>query len=761
MGIDVNRAARIAAAGHGGQILLSETTRSLVEHDLPTGVAIRDLGPHRLKDIDHPENLFDLLIEGLPSDFPPPAALDARPTNLPQQLTSFVGRRGEIDETIRQLTEHRLVTLTGPGGTGKTRLALEVAATLLPSFADGAFFVDLAPLSDPGQVCPAICGALGVREEAGGDLVEMLVGRLSGKTLLLVLDNFEHVVTEARLIGDVLARVPEVRFLATSRVPLGLYGEQELAVPPLSVPRAASDTDLEALQRYEAVALFVDRARAARPDFGLTVENAPAVAELCARLDGLPLAVELAASRIKVLGPEAIRSRLGEGLDVLEARAANIPDRQRTLRATIAWSEGLLEEPERRLFARLAVFAGGADLDAVAAVAGLDSSADVLEGLSTLVDHSLIGQSVTGGGEPRFDMLGTIREYARERLEAEGDLEATRRRHGEHFLNLAETAEPRLTTDDQVPWLDRLDRDHENIQAALGWALEAGEVDRACAAAAAMWRFWQLRGHLSIGRAWLDRVLAVPGSRSAARARAHGAAGSLAYWLRHVEETEHHYGEALAIAEELGDRRGIAEARYNLAFVPYIRGSGYEEAMRSLRQAAELFEELGDEERAATARGDVSFFLMLSGDHRAALPILEDAVARSRRQGDLFHLVDNLMRMAQTHIVLEDHAAARAACMEALEVLERGRITGGIAAVLQMLSASEAALGRYERAMRLYGAAAAMNEAISEDELSGLGDDPVEPTRKAIGDEATDRALVEGRVMSVDEALAYARSADD
>lgn len=761
VGIDVNRAARIAAAGHGGQVLLSDAIRGLVDHELPEGVRLRDLGEHRLKDIAHPEHLFDLAIDGLLSHFPPPTTLDARPNNLPTLLTSFVGRHQEIAETIRLLSDHRLVTLTGPGGTGKTRLALEVAAQVLPSFPDGAFLVDLAPLANPGQVCPAICEALGVREEPGSDLIDTLVDRLTGRTLLLVLDNFEHLLAEAPLVERILGRVPEVRALVTSRISLGLYGEQEQPVPPLTVP--SEGTGLDALAGIEAVELFVDRAREALPGFALTEENAPAVAEICARLDGLPLAIELAASRSKVLAPQALLSRLGRSLDILSSRATNLPERQRTLRGTIEWSHGLLDEPERRLFARLSVFAGGADLESVALVANPEGELgmDTLEGMTTLVDHSLVRRTDgAGGDEPRFTMLETIREYARERLDGEVDADASRRRHAERFLDLAVASEPHMNAEDQLLWLDRLDRDHENIQAALGWAADAGEIDRALEAAASVWRFWLLRGHFAVGRAWLERLLSTPGERSVARARAHGAAGSLAYWQQIVEDTERHYGEALAISRELEDSMAIAQALYNLAWVPYIRGTGYREAMASLQEAADLFEELGDEESATRARGDISYFLMLAGDHRAALPLLQEAVTRARERGDRFGLVDNLVRVAEAHRALDDHTAARAALLEALDEFDRSKITGGIPAVLQLMASSEAAEGRHERAMRLHGAAVGINDSLGGAELPPLVDDPVGPVRNVIGDEATDRALAEGRAMSRDQAVAYARSTD-
>jgi predicted ATPase/class 3 adenylate cyclase len=766
VGIDVNRAARIAAAGHGGQVLLSNATRGLVEHDLPNGVRLRDLGEHRLKDIAHPEHLFDLVIEGLPSDFPVLRTLDARPNNLPLQLTSFVGRGDEIAEAVRLLGEHRLVTLTGAGGTGKTRLALEVATKLLPSFSDGAFFVDLASIVDPDQVCPAICEALGVREEPGSDLIDTLVNRLAGKALLVVVDNFEHLLEAASVVDEVLGRVGDVRVLATSRSPLGLYGEQEQIVPPLRLPDPRHPPEPEALSRFEAVALFIDRARAARSEFAVTTENAPAVAEICARLDGLPLAIELAASRVKVLSPDAILSRLRHSLDLLAAGARNIPERQRTLRGAIEWSYGLLDEPERRLFARLSVFVGGADLEAVEAVANPDGDmgADTLDGLASLIDKSLVRQTETEAGEPRFGMLETIREYARDRGDLEWDGDTTRRRHADHFLGLAEASEPHLTGEGQVTWLDRLDRDHENIQAAFRWAIDAGEADRGMRAAAAVWRFWHLRGHVAAGRAWLERLVAFPGGRTAVRAKAEDALGSLSYWEGEIPETERHYREALAIYRELGDREGIARATYNLAFVPLIRGSGFEEGRRLFQEAIELYRELGDEDTVARAKGDMGFLLVLEGDPRAALPLLEESLSLSRERGDTFRLTDDLLRVAEAHRSLGDHDRARPRYLEALDVTERANIPGGVAAVLQIMASVDSDRGDHRRALRLVGAGMAIAESIGDPDVTKSPfhfADPVGDARKAIGDEATERALDEGRAMSRDQAVSYARSTDD
>jgi predicted ATPase/class 3 adenylate cyclase len=765
IGLDVHRAARIAAAGYGGQVLISEATRGLVEHDLPEGVRIRDLGEHRLKDLSHAERLFQLVTEGLPSEFPELKSLDAHPNNLPLQLTSFVGRAAEIAEAARLLDEHRLVTLTGPGGTGKTRLALAVATDLLPSFTDGVFFVDLAPIADSAAVHSAVAQALDLPEEPGRDLMDTLAGHLRDKELLLVPDNFEHLLEAAEVVERLLGASPRLRVLATSRTPLGLYGEQEQHVPPLALPDPRQLPELDVLTRYEAVALFIERARAATTSFRLTNENASAVAEICARLDGLPLAIELAASRIKVLPPDAILSRLGHRLDLLATTARNLPERQRTLRAAIEWSYGLLDEPERRLFARLSIFAGGFDVEAAEGVANPagDLGVDTLDALASLLDKSLIRQTQPQAGEPRFGMLETIREYARERCQLEWDGEATRRRHAEHFLALAEASKPHLDGPDHVPWLDRLDREHENLQAAIRWSLGSGEVDRGMAGAAAVWRFWQQRGHFAVGRTWLERLLATPGEPTTARVDAHAAAGSLAYWQGDAEATEHHYDESLTMSRQLGYRPGIAEALRNLAFLPILRGTDLPRSIELFQQSIEVYREIGDEQSAARSRADIAFVLGLQGDHQAALPLLQESVLISREQGDMFYLADNLTAVGQAHQFLGNYRESRASYLEALELFGEADNPSGIAGGLMMLSGLESAVGNHPRAVRLFAAGSALNEAIggkAPAEALKVGD-PVGAARKAIGDEAVDRALAEGQAMTRDKALAYARKTDD
>jgi predicted ATPase len=537
---------------------------------VPDGVTLRDLGEDRLRDIAHTEQLFDLVIDGLPSEFPRVRSLDVRPNDLPLQLTSFVGRADEIAQAVQLLTDHRLVTLTGPGGSGKTRLALQIANDVLPRFENGVFFVDLAPLSDHAQIPSVIAQALAIREQKGRHLIDTLVDGLAAMDVLLVLDNFEHVLSGAWVAERLLGAAPRLRILATSRAPLRLFGEQELPVPPLALPDLGDADEPMILSRYEAIALFTERARAATPGFVLSDGNARLVAEICARLDRLPLAIELAASRIKVLTLQAILSRLG-GLDLLTATTRNLPPRQRTLRATVTWSYSLLAEPEQRLFARLSVFRGGAGLEAVEEIGNPegDLGVDTLDGLSSLIDNSLVGQTEMRDGEPRFGMLETIREFAGELLAALGDQAATQRRHADHFLPLAHDSESHLTADDQVQWLNQFEYEHDNLQAALQWALEAGEPERGADAAAAMWRFWQQRGYLSVGRSWLERLISASGpDEPATLAKAHLAAGSIAYYQGDNEATDRQYRKALAIYQALDDRHGIAEAVYNLAFVP-------------------------------------------------------------------------------------------------------------------------------------------------------------------------------------------------
>jgi predicted ATPase/class 3 adenylate cyclase len=415
-GPPVNRVARLLSAAHGGQVLLSLPTQELVRDQLPAGTSISDLGEHRLKDLFRPERIFQLLAPELPVEFPPLRTLDAYRNNLPLQPTPLVGREKEVSEvcTLLRGDETRLLTLTGPGGTGKTRLALQAAADLLDDFPDGTLFVPLATLTEAELLILAVADTLGVKETGEQPLDESLKDYLSERRMFLLLDNFEQVLEAAPAVTELLSAAAGLKVLATSRAPLGLYGEHEFPVPPLTLPDLERPPPLERLTQYEAVGLFVERARALKPDFKVTNESAPAVAEICVRLDGLPLAIELAAARIKMLPPKAMLQRLTSRLKLLTGGARDLPERQRTLRDTIEWSHALLEEGEQLLFGRLAVFSGGRTLEAIEAICDAegDLPVEAFEGVSSLLDKSLIGQEEGPNGEPRFVMLETIHEFA-------------------------------------------------------------------------------------------------------------------------------------------------------------------------------------------------------------------------------------------------------------------------------------------------------------------------------------------------------------
>ncbi|MGH2557043.1 MAG: ATP-binding protein, partial [Actinomycetota bacterium] len=492
LGIDVNLAARITAAANGGQVLLSGTTRALVERSLPDAVTLRDLGSHRLKDFDHAQRLHDVVIGHLPADFPPPRTLEV-PTNLPAQRTSFVGREREVSRVKELLQGPGLLTLTGPGGSGKTRLAVEAAGALLDEYPDGVFFVELGPITDPRLVPSTVADAIGVRAEGARAVLDTLREHLREREMLLVLDNFEHLLDGAPVVADLLTACSRLRILATSREPLHLSGEQELAVPPLTLPEdLTSPVDLT---RSEAVALFAQRAAAVDPGFAVTEENALTVAELCRRLDGLPLAIELAASRVKLLSPQAMLERLGRRLELLTGGPVDLPARQRTLREAIGWSYELLDETERALFRRLAVFAGGWSIEAAEAVANPDGELghDVLQITGSLVDKSLV-QRMPIPGTLRFGMLETIRAFGVEQLDASGEAEAIRDRQASFFLERAEAAEPQLRGVERKRWLDELELEHDNLRTALRRTIDAGPAEIGFRLVGALWRFWHLHG---------------------------------------------------------------------------------------------------------------------------------------------------------------------------------------------------------------------------------------------------------------------------
>jgi predicted ATPase/class 3 adenylate cyclase len=637
-GSAVNRCARLRGVGHGGQVLLSEATAALARELLPSGTSLLDLGQHRLKDLTQPEHVSQVAVTGLPSDFPPLASLDARPHNLPISPTALLGREREVTE-IRALLDQaaRLVTLTGPGGTGKTRLSLQVAADLLDHFEDGAYFVELAPLSDPALVPSTIGQALGVRDAGGRPVLETLKAYLKSKSLLLVLDNFEQIVMAAPVVADLLAASPGLRVLATSREPLRLRAEQEYAVPPLALPDARDPLTPEALRGYAAVALFVERAVAIRADFALTNENASAIAEICARLDGLPLAIELAAARVRLLTPRAMVARLERRLPLLTGGARDVPARQQTLRDTIAWSYDLLDDLERRLFRRLAVFVGGWSLEAADRVCGQDNhfGVEILDGLDSLVSKSLVRQADDSGREPRFSMLETIREYARERLDASEEAPIVQHGHFRFLLDLARSGDAKLRGAEQGEWLARLEQEHDNFRAALDWSRTTATAGQAALelAATLAW-FWFLRGHFGEGRRWLESALSENQEAPAPlRAKTLNGAGNLAWAQGDFERAELLHKEALGLFRESADIGGVAFTLGRLGQIPQSRGD-YHRAAELFEESLSLFREVGDVWGIPSALYWLGSVTYAQGHTARAKALYEEGLSLYRTIGD-------------------------------------------------------------------------------------------------------------------------------
>ena len=678
VGLDVHRAARIMSAGHGGQILLSQSTRELLEQELPPAVSLRDLGVHRLNDLQRPTRLFQVVIADLPADFPPLRTLDAHANNLPVQPTPFIGREQEVQECLQLLCrdEVRLLTLTGPGGIGKTRLALQVAAQLSEVFPDGLYFVNLAPLHDPGFVVPTIAQALDLHELAEQPLLDLVKAFLREKQLLLLLDNFEQVVSAALQVAELLAACPQLKMLVTSRMALHVQAEQEVAVPPLCVPDPRHLPEVVALAQYDALALFIQRAQAVKPAFQLSHANARAVAEICRHLEGLPLAIELAAARLKLLPPQALLARLTPRLTLLSSGARDVPERQQTLRNTIAWSYQLLDVEVQRLFRRLSVFVGGCTLQAIEAMgAALDGEAGgVFEGVACLLDQSLLQQTESEGEEPRLVMLETIREYAWECLESLGERETTCQAHAEYYVALAEKAEPELAGPQQAVWLERLEREYDNLRAALQWLLErAGEEEArqrqelALRLGAALRWFWLRRGHYREGRDFLERALA--GSTAVAgplQVKALQAAAHLAFEQGDLDRAEALFEECLPRCRDLGDTAGMALSLGLLGAIASNR-SNFVVASSRTEEALALFREVGNSEGIAWTLFRLAMLLYHRGEYARAISLNEEALALFREVGNSEGVTWSLFGLAKVLFSSQgDPATGRALLEEAL-----------------------------------------------------------------------------------------------
>jgi predicted ATPase/serine/threonine protein kinase/DNA-binding CsgD family transcriptional regulator len=619
--------------------------------------------------------------------FPPLKMLDALPNNLPVQPTLLIGREHEV-AAVGHLLQHeeiRLVTLTGPGGMGKTRLGLQVAAEASEKFPDGTWFVSLAPLNNPDLVIPTIAETLSVREVAARSQLEHLKAALRTRHMLLLLDNFEHVVSAATQVADLLGACPRLKVLVTSREALHVQAEREFPVPALALPDPKHLPSLSTLSQYEAVALFIERAQAIKPDFQVNNANAPAVAEICARLDGLPLAIELAAARTRLLPPQALLKRLGQRLQLLNSSVRDAPARQQTLRKTIQWSYDLLPAVEQRLFRWLSIFVNGCTLEAIECVsATLEDTMPVgLDEVASLLNKNLLQQTAQEEEVPRFTMLETIREYALEALASSEEMEDTRRAHAAYYLGLAEEAEPELIGPQQVLWLKQLEEEHSNLRAAIEWSLEPGEEgsrrEMALRLGGALRRFWIVRGHWSEGRNFLEWALAESkGVSASVQAKALIAAANLADHQGENDRAEALAEQSRALYQELGDTQGIALSLRQLAGVAERRGNLV--AVRMLNEEAlALFRKVGDKEGAAWSLYNLGWLVIVQGEYAKARALLEESLALHREMGYKSGMAHSLLALASALLDSEgDPATIRALLEESLALSREIGDKGGI-----------------------------------------------------------------------------------
>jgi predicted ATPase/class 3 adenylate cyclase len=689
-GMDVHRGARIAAAGHGGQVLVSQTARDLVEQDLPDELALRDLGEHRLKDLTRPQRLFQLLAEGLDREFPPLSTLDNRPTNLPPQPTALIGRERELADVVDLLRrpDLRVLTLTGPGGAGKTRLALQAAADLLDDFSDGAFFVSLAGIADSSLVLPTIGQTLGVKESGGLSLAEAVADFLRDRQLLLVLDNFEHVAEAAPQVIELVLEGPSLKALVASRAPLRVSGEQEYPVPELA--------------EADGIALFSERAQAMKPNFRLN-GDAPVVAEICRRLDGLPLAIELAAARAKVLSPPALLERLEQRLPVLTGGARDLPERQRTLRDTIAWSYELLDESEQRLFSRLAVFPASFTLEAAETICEAD-----LDTLTSLVDKSLARQA-----DGRFSMLETIREYARECLALSDELDQIRRRHLDFFVALAEEAKTDLEVARRAStWLELLELEHDNCRAGLESARELGERRLELRLASALAWFWVARSHLDEGRRRITEALArdpdAPGDLRGSTLRR---SAVMAFKQGDFKTARALTEEAAAGDRVSGDMRGLGDSINLLGNLASAEGD-YEQARSLHEQSKSIREEQGDETRLGRSLHLLGLLALDQGDHAEAGRQLQASLALARKNEDEEQIANALTDLGFVSLGQARHEEARALFQASLRHCAELGWRETMDYCLVGLAGVCTAAGDLERGARLLGKADSLGEEL-------------------------------------------------
>jgi predicted ATPase/class 3 adenylate cyclase len=726
VGLDVHRAARIMGAAHGAQVLFSQETHDLVVSELPGEVGVRDLGEYRLKDIAGFTRLFQLVIPGLPAEFPPPSTPNLhRPLrSIPSLSTTFVGREQEITAICAQLRKRdiRLLTLFGTAGVGKTRLALQVATELIDQFEDGICFVALEQLNKTDEVMSAIAQEVGVQPEKGRSVLEQVKESLQEQSILLVLDNFEQVLSARVEMADLLASCPKLKMLVTSRVMLHLRAEQLFEVSPLPLPSPGGPVDLEALSQYASIALFVQRAQAVEPDFQLTSANAATVAGICTRLDGIPLAIELAAARTRHFSPHVLLTQLEKGLSVLSGKARDVPARQQTLHRAIAWSYDLLDPQEQGLFRRLAVFANGATLVAAEQVCtgagAIDGNIPVI--LEELVDKSMLQRQVRGSGELRFWLLQTLREFGLERLSEAGEVAVTQAAHARYFLSWVEQVAPMLSGAEQADRLDQLDREYENVRVALEWMLdetgiEVGRAEQALQLCVALMAFWEVRGYIREGLGFMERALSLgTDAAPSLRAQALHYAGFLALMQDDYTRAEEFLRESQLLFRESGDKFGMANIlrlQGNLAMTK----NNYKIARRLLEESLHLYQTLDDTRRAASTSYALAQVAIAQGDYTKALLLLEENLDSNKKRGEKYSTAYPLFLMANVLFLSRgDRAKARELAQESLALFRAVGNRRFIAYVCILLGEILRAEGEDERARSILEESLAMFKVMGE-----------------------------------------------
>jgi predicted ATPase/class 3 adenylate cyclase len=759
LGPALNRVSRLRSAAHGGQTLVSRATYELVRERLPKGASLRDLGEHRLRDLSHAEHVFQLVHADLPADFPPLRSLQALSHNLPVQLTSFIGREREMGEVKGLLARTRLLTLVGVGGAGKTRLALQVAAELVEDYGDGVWLTELAALADPGLVPQTLASAIGVREQPGRAITETLLERLRAKSCLLVLDNCEHLLEAcARLTEGLLRNCPEVRVLASSREGLGIAGETTYHVLSLSVPESEREATPDTLAPCDSARLFLDRAQSHHPSFGITDRNAPAVAQICRRLDGIPLAIELAAARVRAMPVEQLAGRLSDCFRLLTGGSRTALPRQQTLKAALDWSYDLLAEQEKVLYARLSVFAGGCTLEAAEAVCSGEGIADsdVLDLLTSLVDKSMAVYTHRPG-EARYTLLETMRQYARDRLAESGEAPSVRDRHRDCFL-------AQMMGDDKTAeWFARMETEHDNLRGALDWCQEpGGDREAGLRLAERLYVFWR-NAHIEEGRQRLTEALAGVGSaRTAERGWALHRVGWLASFAGAHTEAWTHFEESLAICRELGRQDMAAYALHGLGFVAWLQGDN-SRARELYEEGLQLHRRLGMQGGVAQGLDLLCQLALFEGDYAAARAAGEESIALRRVLGDRRSLAFSLHSLGTVATAEGNLCEARELHCESLAIRRELGDKGNVAVSLDHLAALCAAEAKALMAARLFGAAAAFLEALGVPRFAPTEEwlrQKEDAVRQALGTEAFERAYAEGRAMTMEEAVEYALQTD-